>query len=84
MTSAIEEIMKRKNKKALENFLAFSIIRITGVLDLVRGELNKQQRNFLVSLIFIDLHNRDVVRKMRSARLENINDFDWTRQLLYY
>ncbi len=76
--------MKRKNKKALENFLAFSKIRITDIIDLVRGELNKQQRNLLVSLIYIDVHNRDVVRKMRSARLENINDFEWTRQLLYY
>jgi hypothetical protein len=41
VTSAIEEIMKGKNKKALEDFLAFSIVQITGMVDLVRGELNK-------------------------------------------
>lgn len=42
VTGAIEEIMKGKNKKALEDFLAFSIVQITGMVDLVRGELNKQ------------------------------------------
>ena len=41
VTGAIEEIMKGKNKKALEDFLAFSIVQITGMVDLVRGELNK-------------------------------------------
>ena len=76
--------MGGKNKKALEDFLAFSIVQITGMVDLVRGELNKQQRNLLVALIVIDVHARDVVRNMIRARLDNINDFEWTRQLRYY
>ena len=84
MTSAIEEIMKGKDKKALEVFLAFSIVQITGMVDLVRGELNKQQRSLLVALIVIDVHARDVIKNMIRTRVDNLNDFEWTRQLRYY
>lgn len=36
------------------------------------------------ALIVIDIHARDVVRQMIKARVESINDFEWTRQLRYY
>jgi hypothetical protein len=40
VTAAITEIMKGKNRKALEEFLQFSILQINKMVDLVRGELN--------------------------------------------
>jgi len=39
VTAAITEIMKGKNRKALEEFLQFSVLQINKMVDLVRGEL---------------------------------------------
>ena len=42
VTSAITEIMRGKNKKALDEFLEFSIQQINKMVGLVRGDLNSQ------------------------------------------
>lgn len=36
------------------------------------------------ALIVIDVHAREVVKNMMKARVSNINDFEWTKQLRYY
>jgi len=36
------------------------------------------------ALIVLDVHARDTVQNMINARVSNINDFDWTKQLRYY
>jgi len=41
VTNAINEIMKGKNKKALEEYRDFSILQINAMVELVRGDLNK-------------------------------------------
>ena len=38
----------------------------------------------MVALIVIDVHARDVVKNMIRTRVDNLNDFEWTRQLRYY
>jgi dynein heavy chain len=76
--------MRGKNKKALEEFLNFSILQINKMVELVRGQLNRLERSVMGALIVIDIHARDVVRQMIKARVESINDFEWTRQLRYY
>lgn len=84
MTEALAEIMRGKNKKALEEFLNFSILQINKMVELVRGQLSKLERSVMGALIVIDIHARDVVRQMIKARVESVNDFEWTRQLRYY
>lgn len=84
VTSAINEIMKGKNRKALEEFLQFSILQINKMVDLVRGELTGQQRTLMGALIVIDVHAREVVRGMIKSRVETMNDFEWQKQLRYY
>lgn len=79
MTAAIQEIMRGKNKKALDEFLEFSIKQITKMVDLVRGQLSKLERSVMGALIVIDVHAREVVRNMIKARVESINDFEWTK-----
>jgi len=57
------------------------------MVELVRGELTKLERSVLGALIVLDVHGKDVVGAMRSTsrtKVENINDFEWTRQLRYY
>ena len=51
------------------------------MVELVRGELTKQQRKMLTALITIDVHARDVVRSMVKEETNTINDFNWTKQV---
>lgn len=84
VTGAITEMMKGKNKKAMEEFLDFSQEQIARMVTLVRGDLNFLQRNAMGALIVLDVHGRDVTKRMIKGRVDNINDFDWTCQLRYY
>lgn len=54
------------------------------MVELVRGQLNRLERSVMGALIVIDIHARDVVKQMIKSRVENVNDFEWTRQLRYY
>ena len=38
----------------------------------------------MAALIVIDVHARDVIKNMIRTRVDNLNDFEWTRQLRYY
>ena len=84
VTAAITEIMRGKNRKALEEFLDFSVKQINKMVDLVRGDLTSHQRTLMGALIVIDVHAREVVRNMIKARVETMNDFEWMKQLRYY
>jgi dynein heavy chain len=76
--------MRGKDKKALEEFLNFSVQQLNKMVELVKGQLTKLERSVMGALIVIDVHARDVVKQMIKARVESINDFEWTRQLRYY
>jgi len=84
VTAAIEEIMKGKNKKALEEFHAFSTLQINAMVALVRGALTPLQRNAMGALIVIDVHAKEVVDHMVRVRVDNVTAFDWTCRLRYY
>jgi dynein heavy chain len=51
---------------------------------LVRGDLNKLQRSIITALITLDVHARDIVSNMVQKEVENINDFEWQKNLRYY
>ena len=84
VTAAIQEIGKGKNKKAMEEFLDFSNEQIAAMVSLVRGNLDKLQRNAMGALIVIDVHAREVVGTLVKVRVDSVNDFDWTCRLRYY
>jgi hypothetical protein len=48
------------------------------------GAQNAMVRNKLVSLITLDVHNRDVLQEMVRMRIQSANDFKWQSQLRYY
>jgi dynein heavy chain, axonemal len=51
---------------------------------LVRQRLSKLQSMTLGALIVIDVHAKDVIRKLVEDRVEDINHFNWISQLRYY
>ena len=82
--AAIFEIMKGKNAGALKEFLDFSTKQLKEMINLVRGNLKGLQRIAIGALIVMDVHALTVVTNMIKARVENINDFEWSQQLRYY
>ena len=53
-------------------------------MQLVRTDLNVQERITLKALVVIDVHARDVIQELIDKDIRNIADFDWTAQLRYY
>lgn len=48
------------------------------MIKIVQTDLNKLQRNAMGALIVIDVHAKEVVARMIKAKVDSINDFDWT------
>jgi len=51
---------------------------------LVRGELSSNARTAVGALTVIDVHARDVMRKLVVEGVSQKSDFTWTSQLRYY
>ena len=58
--------------------------RIEGLIRLVQGELTKGDRIKIITVITIDVHNRDVVQTLVQKRVESNLDFKWQSQLKFY
>ena len=50
----------------------------------MQGDLSKELRNKIITLITIDVHSRDIVGALITKRVENAQDFLWSSQLRYY
>lgn len=51
---------------------------------LVRSDISKLDRCTIEALIVLDVHNKDVVKKLEEQKVEKISDFLWQSQLRYY
>ena len=67
------ELLHRSNVRQLSELTA-----------LVRGDLSKLERKILVSLITVDVHNRDIVEELFKSNVERASEFRWQMQLRYY
>ncbi|ELK07669.1 Dynein heavy chain 6, axonemal [Pteropus alecto] len=70
--------------EALEAFEKVNFERLNALAALVRGSLPKLHRNIITALITIDVHARDIVTELAQAKVEEVESFDWQRQLRYY
>eukprot|EP01042_Synura_sphagnicola_P000546 gene546-588_t len=50
---------------------------------IIRGQLSKIERNKVVSLITMEIHNRDVIERMVRANCSGVSDFEWLSQLRF-
>ncbi|XP_033099985.1 dynein heavy chain 6, axonemal-like [Anneissia japonica] len=71
-------------QEALKDFEQKCIKNLNGLAAMVRGQLPKLVRNVLCALITIDVHARDIVTSMVKNDVNNVNNFEWTKQLRYY
>ena len=73
-TSEVEEAMKA-NK--LGDYLKFLNDQLLGSVELVRGRMSKLQSITMGALITIDVHARDVIKKIVNEKITDITDFEW-------
>lgn len=55
--------------------------QLSDLVALVRGKLSRMQRAVLSALIVIEVHAKDVVKKLIQENIVSVNDFEWISQL---
>ncbi len=57
--------------------------QLADLIEIVNGELSRNDRKKLITLCTIDVHARDVVQRLIDERVENGAAFQWQSQLRY-
>ena len=78
-----EAAIKSECKGALNELELKATDQLAKLVQCVRGDLTPLQRKTCSALIVIDVHNRDVLTKIKDT-VSDIEDFDWILQLRYY
>ncbi|XP_072114311.1 dynein axonemal heavy chain 6 isoform X1 [Mobula birostris] len=69
---------------AMIDFEKTNFERLNALAALVRGKLLTLHRSIVTALITIDVHARDIVSELVKEKVDNVNNFEWQRQLRYY
>jgi dynein heavy chain, axonemal len=81
--SALEEL-ESGQEDAMKKYNELCTARLEGLIRLVQMDLTKSDRIKIITVITIDVHNRDVVTQLVQKKVENNVDFKWQSQLRYY
>ena len=77
------EALEEGNESALKDVYNKQLTQIAALIELINGELSKNDRKKIVTLCTIDVHARDVVAKLVERRIESGSAFEWASQLRY-
>ena len=83
-TEAVLKVENGENRNGVKDYYEFMLMQIGDMVEIVRGDLDFQQRTFMGALIVLDVHCRDVILEMVQADIKSIHDFEWQKQLQYY
>lgn len=83
-TQQLEDAMKKDGLKGVQENLKMLDEQLLETVALVRQKLNNLQSMTLGALIVIDVHAKDVIKKLVDERVEDTNHFNWISQLRYY
>ncbi|KAJ1439145.1 dynein heavy chain and region D6 of dynein motor-domain-containing protein [Ochromonadaceae sp. CCMP2298] len=81
--AALEEL-ESGQEDALKKYGELCSLRLESLIRLVQMDLSKGDRVKIITVITIDVHNRDVVGALVAKKVENNVDFKWQSQLRYY
>eukprot|EP01084_Bolivina_argentea_P009096 17033_1 len=71
------------NETAMKDFAKVCVERLHEQIKLVRTPLNKRDRTKIMTLITVDVHNRDVVQMLIDNKIESAQEFAWQAQMRY-
>ena len=77
------ERLKQGNDQSMKEYSAQQIANLNIYIQLVLGEMTKDMRTKVKSLITIEVHARDVALRLIADRTEASGDFVWQSQLKY-
>ena len=80
-TEQIETAMQDKGLKGVRTCLELQMHQLEDMVALVRGDLDKLARITLSALTVVDVHARDVTKKLIENRTHRVRDFEWMSQM---
>eukprot|EP01041_Mallomonas_annulata_P000971 gene971-1882_t len=83
-TKEAEECIREKGNDGVWEYYNKLVQQLADMVILIRGRISKQARTTVGALAVIDVHARDVQKKMAEAGVSTISDFDWISQMRYY
>ena len=83
VNEAFDEL-EEGNEEALKLVWDKQVLQLKDLIDIINGELTKNERKKLITLCTIDVHARDVVQRLIDERVESGSCFQWQSQLRYH
>ena len=81
---AFEEI-EGGNEDAMKKYLNICSNRITDLIKRVQGKISSHDlRIKIITVITVDVHGRDIVAGFIQKRINDLNNFNWKKQLRFY
>ena len=80
-TEEVERGMEMKGLTGVRLCYDHQLKQLEDMVALVRGDLGKLARVTLSALTVIDVHARDVTRKLLENRVHRVRDFEWISQM---
>ena len=71
------------SKSALRQQKKKQVSYLNKLTTMIRSPLSSVERNKVVALITMEIHNRDVIERMVKANCSSVNDFEWLSQLRF-
>jgi dynein heavy chain len=84
-TRECEQLMRESGNAGVQRYYDQCVQQLSDMVMLVRsGTLSKGGSTTIGALAVMDVHARDVLKKMADAGVKSPDDFDWMSQLRFY
>lgn len=70
-----------EDANALKEYKEFFGEQLNVMIELVKRQLDTQQRQLMSSILVIDVYLRDVLQRLVDSGISSVNDFEWKKQL---
>jgi dynein heavy chain len=81
---AFEELENGGSESAMKEYANITVNRIAALIERVRLDLSAELRIKVITIITIDVHERDVVQMFVASKIVDSGAFQWAQQLRFY